>query len=464
LSTIIMVTIQGWKHFSKRVNHRYLVVVMSSSYFKSDKFINLKPLPCPGTYMPSEIEMVNAFFLGPEQMAVQERDDNKCIARGLIPIPIPGEMEAALASAMKSDQRSSVFKSWSGQLITDRNGGFFDGMQSAMQLSSNLNARKEMYESLRMKASCESPYHGIMIALEKTAGLEIRGLLLEVADKQAKFSYVLGAAVLVTRIGSKRRWMLSAEQFDAIDEVHESKDAALVKCKMDELVGLAFATNLPIVISGALYDVLSMDGLLETVEVCSPDTGLASANKMILVAPYFSSSKESRLWRKEQERNTEKSKRKASKVVPRAEEIRDASSFLRLRTSEKRAILRATGVQDLPRPREGRRAVDALLIPLLDEELAYEVLRRLGETKGDFEQAARMSDYESRKPALARQINEARKAGDRVRAKELCDELNSLSTLRFDPTNPDGASAEWDVSAIHSRPILRCGTDDVCCL
>jgi hypothetical protein len=39
-----------------------------------------------------------------------------------------------------------------------------------------------------------------------------------------------------------------------------------------------------------------------------------------------------------------------------------------------------------------------------------------------------------------------RRAGDFERAKELCDELNSLSTLRFDPTNPDGQPGEWDVS------------------
>jgi hypothetical protein len=32
-------------------------------------------------------------------------------------------------------------------------------------------------------------------------------------------------------------------------------------------------------------------------------------------------------------------------------------------------------VYELPRPREGPRAVDAFMIPLLDEEVAYEVLR-----------------------------------------------------------------------------------------
>ena len=43
------------------------------------------------------------------------------------------------------------------------------------------------------------------------------------------------------------------------------------------------------------------------------------------------------------------------------------------------------------------------MIPLLDEEVAYEVLRRLAETGGDFAAAAEMEDFESRKPLLARQ-------------------------------------------------------------
>ena len=40
--------------------------------------------------------------------------------------------------------------------------------------------------------------------------------------------------------------------------------------------------------------------------------------------------------------------------------------------------------------------------------------------------------------------------GDFKKAKELCDELNSLSTLRFDPTNPE-LRGEWDVSRMDCR-------------
>ena len=72
--------------------------------------------------------------------------------------------------------------------------------------------------------------------------------------------------------------------------------------------------------------------------------------------------------------DVEAKRRRAAKLIPKAMEIKDATSFLKMRVSEKRACLRATGVFELPRPREGPLAVDAMMIPLLDEEVAYEGL------------------------------------------------------------------------------------------
>lgn len=97
---------------------------------------------------------------------------------------------------------------------------------------------------------------------------------------------------------------------------------------------------------------------------------------------------------------------------------------------------------DSYRPREGAKRVDAIMIPLLDEEVAYEVLRRLGETRGDYELAAKMQDFETRKPLLARLYNEASRRGDRDRAKELINEMNAISMLYYDPNNPDEVSTE----------------------
>ena len=55
----------------------------------------------------------------------------------------------------------------------------------------------------------------------------------------------------------------------------------------------------------------------------------------------------------------------------------------------------------------------------------------------------------SSQPKLAKAIMEARRAGDAKLAQELCDEMNELATLRFDPTDPEGIkkNEQWDVEA-----------------
>ena len=72
-----------------------------------------------------------------------------------------------------------------------------------------------------------------------------------------------------------------------------------------------------------------------------------------------------------------------------------------------------------------------------NSQITYKVFRRLGETRGDFNLAAKMTDFETRKPLLARLYNEASKQGNRNRAKAIIDEMNALSTLAYDPNNPD---------------------------
>lgn len=68
-------------------------------------------------------------------------------------------------------------------------------------------------------------------------------------------------------------------------------------------------------------------------------------------------------------RQLEASRAKPAKPVKKINEIRDATTFLRMRLSEKRACLRSSGIYALPRPREGPRKIDAIMIPLLDEEV-----------------------------------------------------------------------------------------------
>lgn len=165
-------------------------------------------------------------------------------------------------------------------------------------------------------------------------------------------------------------------------------------------VGIAFASQLPIIIADEVYAPVSVDGILEKFQ--NPLN-----SRITMTAPYFGSSEEARAWRlqKKLQRSEVEARRKrtgwnwlilalffsfasflyslfplpsfflsqrpfalthplshlllylsisplfpppyhditAAKVVPKAQEIKDASAFLRMRTSEKRACLRASG-------------------------------------------------------------------------------------------------------------------------
>lgn len=356
---------------------------------------------CAGQFEIEDGYHLDSCFLGPEKMVVTERPDGRCVCQGLVPIPVSGEIETGLFAAMKIDDRSSYFKSWSGALITDRDRGLFDAVTPLFGWNGRPNARKDIYEMLRLKGNFPSPYHGILAALEKHADLVVTGLLLEVADRPSRFSVALGATLLVAKkqFADSGKWTLTSKRYKILKEAERSEEAQLIKCYTDELLGIAFVTGLPVLIPTSVYDSVSVDGLLQR-----KDSG-----SMSMETPHFSSYEDKKMWyrvKEQQRKQQQMDLARAAKNVPKAHEIKSASAFLRMKTSEKRACLRATGVMQLPRPREGPRAVDALMIPLLDEEVAYEVLRRLAETKGDYAAAADMEDFESKKPLIARQYRE----------------------------------------------------------
>ena len=117
------------------------------------------------------------------------------------------------------------------------------------------------------------------------------------------------------------------------------------------------------------------------------------------------------------------------------EEISNAATFFSMSYSEKRASLRVYGCVP-PRPREGQLKVDALLLNLMDIEVAYEVMRRLGETNGNYEEAAMMKDNESCRSTLTHLYKDAYNMSDFVTTRRLSDEMNHPATMCYDPTDP----------------------------
>ena len=333
---------------------------------KAKEFRTLKPLPGIGVYTPiREGASFPALFFGPERMVCEEKQAGECVAQGLIPVQIPNGYEIAFLQTMNTN--SAIVGNWFPGHLTERNGGIYDNLRQILSWAGCPQARQEIYTSLHSRGSFDSIYDAIVMATEQHTGLQVSGLLVEVADVPNDGVVILGAAVLFVKSNAAGNWRLTAKLTKALQAVRGSAEAQLVKCTMDELVGIALVTDLPVVITSKLHDAVSVDGLLsqdpnsKRIEIAAPYSRRVQPS----LQPQISSSGSSRA-----SVSTESQKTKLA-GAPRAMDIPDATTFLMMSTKDKRAVLRASGVRslDMPRPREGKRAVDALLIPLLDEEV-----------------------------------------------------------------------------------------------
>jgi hypothetical protein len=188
-------------------------------------------------------------------------------------------------------------------------------------------------------------------------------LLVELADEPEDGVLVLGAAVLLARNEVSAKWKLTATRTAPLKAVQSrSQDAQLVKCAMDEVVGLVLVTSLPVVIAERLYSSAAVEGLL---------TQGDTTDLVTVRAPYSRTQTHTQPYLSTTPNRREERKNHGGPAPPRAMDIPSATAYLTMSLGEKRAVLRATGIvgMALPRPREGAAAVDALLIPLLDEEV-----------------------------------------------------------------------------------------------
>ena len=171
-------------------------------------------------YVKTDRDQLSAFYFGPNKMVVEECNidefgEEKCIVRGVIPVPIRSafsdEIESSLMLAMKP-KREVYYENWKGNIITDRDRGLFDNLQILYKKWNVPNAKKQIYENLKIRKSGNgdpSPYHALKSAIETYTGGKIVGLLLEVADTINEVSLSLGAAVMIAKSDNYEKWQLT---------------------------------------------------------------------------------------------------------------------------------------------------------------------------------------------------------------------------------------------------------------
>ena len=167
-------------------------------------------------FVKTDRDQLSAFYFGPNRLVVEECNidefgEEKCIVRGVIPVPIRSafsdEIESSLTLAMKP-KREVVFENWKGSVITgtclfvhfvynftslplttinslyrlpsiDRDRGLFDNFDLLFKKWSLPNAKKQIFESLKIRKSGQdpSPYHALKSAIETHAGGKITGII-----------------------------------------------------------------------------------------------------------------------------------------------------------------------------------------------------------------------------------------------------------------------------------------------
>jgi hypothetical protein len=294
-------------------------------------------------YVKADREPLQSFYLATDRLVTEtdpNSDEAKCVLREIVPVPIRSvrdDISSSIMAAMTPEGAGSSMYKWSAAVVTDRDRGFYDNLCDVIftQWLKRPDYKKLLFDELRLTGKMTSPYHSLAASLETIAGLRITGLLIEVADSPDETSLSLGAAVLVSKKECAEKWRLKSKNYrDLTMEERRSSEAKIIDCYLDEVFGLHLATGLPIYTAETLYRRVCIDGLLENKE-----SGIS------LSAPYFDSLRDSISWNKQ----LEESRARPAKAVKKVNEITDASTFLRMRLSEKRACLRASGVFNLPR-------------------------------------------------------------------------------------------------------------------
>lgn len=339
--------------------------------------------------------------------------------------------------------------------IMNREGGLYDNLPYSWQPG---NSKKQLFDFVnRISGRGSQDSTALHYAVEANLGCEMQALLLEPSDQFAGDKVALGGAALLAKGDSDEKLSYSPvtrvlrrltipsgsdESSKPGDFEVEDDDHALVSCFADELALLAVTSDTPVYIDEDLFNDLSGDAVID--EQRNGDISIRCVTQVTTVRSA-----------------TEVDAMGFDVPVPAAWEVMDPKAFFRWTTTDKRAILRKSGVKVLPRPREGEEALDTLLLEKMDDAVRSEVLRLQlsGQGAASRSRAARrpsatsyvvddQSDPKDGFDAVSRQdllrrIGECIDGGDLELAVKLRQEFQQRTALRADPTQPEGSYSRY---------------------
>ena len=367
---------------------------------------------------------VSAVFLSQEKLEVIEDDDDNYHNSGrskdttlcdVVPILLSDDndkLDVGNAISYSSTSIKSSMKMMMNSYLIARDEGIYDNLPYTW--SDDRNCKKKLYNAMsasNMKSqSFASQFIYFSDAMYHLLDMNITGLLLEVSERYDDNLVSLGGAISLSRSIYTSDYLLTKSNQNIPTDLDRTKQrACVVNCLLDELIGFSVALDIPIYISQKLFDSVCIDAKLinpsndyEEDGDDDDDDGGGDGNTKETTPFIYAKSK---VINNKQPFTTDSSDRdrKSDGGVPLAWQIYDAKQILALTTSEKRAILRASGVEKLPRPREGTQVLDQLLYDLLDDSVRYEVRRLQGYRGGNGSSSSRGSSSNGGTSSSSRQ-------------------------------------------------------------
>ena len=237
--------------------------------------------------------------------------------------------------------------------ILNRDKGLYDNLPYAYKKGpskkglydffSNINSKVDIKKSNQQKINA---YTSFLKGIEQQLDAKLTGLFIEVSDEITTNSVALGGAAIFAKNSNANDWILN--QYNTLlpdiattDERISDNDifnspAVVVYCGLDEIAGMSLGSGMKIYMAEELFDAATVDARLNK----KSDNLLMSIS-----APIFGDSKDRKNY------NSLAVNKNEEADVPLAWEIYDPNKFMKMSQVEKRAILRASGVKKLPRPR-----------------------------------------------------------------------------------------------------------------
>ena len=342
---------------------------------QSIKLVDLSVIKVLGSFKLPNNELIPSVFLSRSKLEVLEDDINKndidkndkssVILCDVLPILIQDPKGLTLLKEILSssssntnnneDMKSIPYRDSIQSYILNRDKGLYDNLpysykkgpskKGLYDFFSNINSKVDVKKSNQQKIQINA-YTSFLKGIEQQLDAKLTGLFIEVSDEISTNSVALGGAAIFAKTSNANEWILNqyktllpdiatTDEGISDDDIFNSP-AVVVYCGLDEIAGMSLGSGMKIYMAEELFDAATVDARLNK----------KSDNlSMSISAPIFGDSKDRKKY------NSLAVNKNEEADVPLAWEIYDPNKFMKMSQVEKRAILRASGVKKLPRPR-----------------------------------------------------------------------------------------------------------------